>query len=69
MLRLICVFSIIVRLSRHSTDDLPLIMNLSCHNIMLIVATLSFELVSSMSIAIVDLWNNCRDINKFISTQ
>ena len=48
LLHLICVFSIVVRLSRHPTDDLPLILNLDCHDIMLIVATLSSELVSSI---------------------
>ena len=49
-MHLICVFNIVVRLLRHSTDDLPLKLNLDCLNIMLIVATLSSELVSSISV-------------------
>ena len=48
ILQLICVFSIFVRLSRHSTDALPLKLNLHCHDIMLIVKTLSSELIASM---------------------
>ena len=49
-MHLICVFNIVVRLSRHSTDDLSLKLNLDCLNIMLFVATLSSELVSSTSV-------------------
>ena len=48
LLHLICVFCIVVRLLRHSIDDFPFILNLSCRDIMLIVAPLSYELVSSM---------------------
>ena len=54
---------------------LPLILNLDYHNIILIVATLSSKLVSSMFVitmsslcATVDLYNDCRDINKFVMT-
>ena len=54
---------------------LPLILNLDYRNIILIVATLSSELVSSMFVitmsflcATVDLYNDCHDINKFVMT-
>ena len=52
LLRLTYVFSIVMRLSRHSTNDFPLKLNLDCCNIMLIVVKLSSELVSSMFVMI-----------------
>ena len=48
LLRLTYVFRTVVRLSRHSTGDFPLKLNLDCCDIMLIVLTLSSKLMSSI---------------------
>ena len=67
LLHLICVFSIVVRLSRHSTDELLFILNLDCWGIMLIVATLPSELVSSMFV--IRTSSTCEETHDRISSE
>ena len=49
-IHLTCVFNIVARLSRYSTDEFSFDTDLDCCGIMLIVTTLYFEFVASLSV-------------------